>query len=255
MPEPIRRVFFFALLYCIQTAAFAQNGADLGGPVSTTINIQFLDNNAIFRPRADAAAALETARDAALITIRGRTSMDRFSAKDEALAMARATAARTYLISRGVSPLKIMLNYSSASDFVADNSTQEGRLQNQRVEIEFVHISATLVNPTSASQIESIPADKDARAVQKTTWEILESDGTLQNTFERWSKAANWQVRWESVPEIKNMGYTKLPDKYFLEAAEYVLSQAKAAAKDAGIELAITAYPNRFLVISKEVSK
>jgi hypothetical protein len=51
------------------------------------------------------------------------------------------------------------------------------------------------------------------------------------------------------------MGYTKLPDKYFLEAAEYVLSQAKAAAKDAGIELAITAYPNRFLVISKEVSK
>ena len=47
---------------------------------------------------------------------------------------------QAYLIARGVSPLKIMVNFASASDFVADNSTPEGRYQNQRVDIEVVYI-------------------------------------------------------------------------------------------------------------------
>ena len=45
-----------------------------------------------------------------------------------------------YLIARGVSPLKIMVNFASAADFVADNSTAEGRRENQRVDIEVVYI-------------------------------------------------------------------------------------------------------------------
>jgi hypothetical protein len=49
-------------------------------------------------------------------------------------------SARSYLVARGVSPLKIMVNFASAADFVADNSTAEGRRENQRVDIEVVHI-------------------------------------------------------------------------------------------------------------------
>ncbi|WP_242468398.1 OmpA family protein [Burkholderia plantarii] len=59
---------------------------------------------------------------------------------DEALALRRALSARSYLVARGVSPLKIMVNFASAADFVADNSTAEGRRENQRVDIEVVYI-------------------------------------------------------------------------------------------------------------------
>lgn len=56
------------------------------------------------------------------------------------LALRRALSARSYLVARGVSPLKIMVNFASAADFVADNSTAEGRRENQRVEIGVVYI-------------------------------------------------------------------------------------------------------------------
>jgi hypothetical protein len=87
-------------------------------------------------------ATLANAKDAALVSIRGRTSTNTPTAKDEAFALARAISARTYLIAHGVSPLKITLNYTSAADFIADNSTPAGRLQNQRVEIDIVHVPA-----------------------------------------------------------------------------------------------------------------
>lgn len=76
----------------------------------------------------------------AIIYISGRTSTLRPSAADEALALRRALSARSYLVARGVSPLKIMVNFASAADFVADNSTAEGRRENQRVDIEVVYI-------------------------------------------------------------------------------------------------------------------
>jgi len=45
-----------------------------------------------------------------------------------------------YLVARGVSPLKITLNYASAADFIAENTTAVGRHQNQRVEIDIVYV-------------------------------------------------------------------------------------------------------------------
>lgn len=104
----------------------------------------------------------------------------------------------------------------------------------------------------SAKQLRMADA---AKASGLTMWEILESDVTLQNTLSRWGKAANWEVKWLDVPEIRNPGYVKLPDRDFLSAADYVLSKAKVAAQAAGIEIVIKAYPNHVLVISKEVKK
>ena len=104
------------------------------------VTVQFANRSAVFRPSMDDESILSDAANAALITVRGRTSTPTPSAKDETLGLARALSARKYLISHGVSPLKIAINYASAADFIADNSTPEGKLQNQRVEIELVYV-------------------------------------------------------------------------------------------------------------------
>ena len=115
-----------------------------GTPVSPTVFVPFAHGSTAFRPTAASVDTLLNARDAAMVTIRGRTSTNTPTAQDEALALARATAARAYLIRQGVSPLKIMVNYASASDFIADNATAAGRLENQRVEIDLVHVPSNL---------------------------------------------------------------------------------------------------------------
>jgi len=111
-----------------------------GTPISEAVIVFFPDSSAQFKPSADQATTLIEAKAAALVTIRGRTSTDKPSAKDELLALSRALSARSYLIARGVSPLKITINFASAADFIADNSTQEGRWANQRVEVELIYV-------------------------------------------------------------------------------------------------------------------
>jgi outer membrane protein OmpA-like peptidoglycan-associated protein len=109
-----------------------------GSPISESVFISFPDSSAVFKPTAAQQESLAVSANAALITLRGRTSTGKPSARDETLALARALAARSYLIAHGVSPLKIAVNFASATDFVADNSTPEGRQSNQRVEVEMV---------------------------------------------------------------------------------------------------------------------
>ncbi|MBV6831284.1 OmpA family protein [Xanthomonas euvesicatoria] len=113
-----------------------------GEPVLTAVSVSFPDSSTTFRPNASTAELLAEAKSAAIIYVSGRTSTLRPSAADEALALRRALSARQYLIARGVSPLKIMVNFASASDFVADNSTPEGRYENQRVDIEVIYVPA-----------------------------------------------------------------------------------------------------------------
>lgn len=109
-----------------------------GAPISESVFVSFPESSALFRPTAAQQESLAASPNAVQISLRGRTSTEKPSARDEALALARALAARRYLIARGVSPLRISINFVSATDFVADNSTPEGRLANQRVEIDMV---------------------------------------------------------------------------------------------------------------------
>ena len=111
-----------------------------GEPIMTAVSVSFPDSSTTFRPDASTAELLAEAKGATIIYVSGRTSTLRPSAADEALALRRALSARSYLVARGVSPLKIMVNFASAADFVADNSTAEGRRENQRVDIEVVYI-------------------------------------------------------------------------------------------------------------------
>ena len=140
MHKTIRFVVVFLLVAASQIAT--AQAEYQGTPVSTTVFVSFANGSTSFRPTPASVETLLNARDAAMVTIRGRTSTNTPTARDEALALARATAARTYLIRQGVSPLKIMVNYASASDFIADNTTVAGRMENQRVEIDLVHVPA-----------------------------------------------------------------------------------------------------------------
>jgi outer membrane protein OmpA-like peptidoglycan-associated protein len=131
------RLLPILLLLPLSQAAFA--AADpYGAPISEAIFVSFADSSAVFTPSTAQQENLTAANRAALVTVRGRTSTSKASAKDESLALARALAARAYLIAHGVSPLKIDINFASATDYLADNTTPEGKLANQRVEVEMV---------------------------------------------------------------------------------------------------------------------
>ena len=140
----MRKAFFLA--FSLASMIFAQGamatdyGSAAGTPISSMVMVSFPDSSTTFQPPVDVAAVLDDARTASMIYINGRTSTNRPSARDEALALKRALSARKYLVDRGVSPLKVMVNFASAADFVADNSTAEGRRENQRVDIEVVYI-------------------------------------------------------------------------------------------------------------------
>lgn len=146
MRKPLMFVFVLAVLSFAQSAIAQDQSGPFGSPISSVVMVSFPSSSTEFRPNEHQADYLKDAKNAALVVIRGRTSTNSPSAKDEALALSRALSARTYLIARGVSPLKVQVNFASAADFVADNSTQEGRLQNQRVEVELVYVNLTSAN-------------------------------------------------------------------------------------------------------------
>ena len=140
----MRKAFFLA--FSLASMIFAQGamatdyGSAAGTPISSMVMVSFPDSSTTFQPPVDVAAVLDDARTASMIYINGRTSTNRPSARDEALALKRALSARKYLVDRGVSPLKIMVNYVSAADYIEDNSTVAGRLANQRVDIELIYV-------------------------------------------------------------------------------------------------------------------
>jgi outer membrane protein OmpA-like peptidoglycan-associated protein len=128
----MRNFFPLAVIVAVLSlsqATFAADAADspssFGMPISAAVIVSFKDSSAVFKPDADQATRLADANGAALVTIRGRTSTNKPSAKDESLALSRALSARSYLIARGVSPLKVVINFASAADFI--RRQKEGR--------------------------------------------------------------------------------------------------------------------------------
>lgn len=131
---------YLLLLLALPSFSICANAQNVGTPILTTLHVSFPDSGTTFQPSDEVKTALAEAHKAAIIYVSGRTSTNTASPADEALAFKRAASARAYLINRGISPLKIMVNYVSASDFIADNTTVDGRLQNQRVDIELVFV-------------------------------------------------------------------------------------------------------------------
>lgn len=117
--------------------------ADAQSTASATFRYQFPYNSStLVLSSTQKAELLPKAHGAQRIEIRGRTDGQQPSAGDEAIAKARALAARALLISNGVSPEKMTVNYVSAADYVTDNHSPENRAKNRRVEIEVFNTEA-----------------------------------------------------------------------------------------------------------------
>ena len=98
----MRKAFFLA--FSLASMIFAQGamatdyGSAAGTPISSMVMVSFPDSSTTFQPPVDVAAVLDDARTASMIYINGRTSTNRPSARDEALALKRALSARKYLV-------------------------------------------------------------------------------------------------------------------------------------------------------------
>lgn len=103
-------------------------------PAIFTFNFAF-ESTALSIPNDALYKLLPLALKAEKIHIRGRTDNTKESSFDLNIAKGRALAARNYLIEKGVDPQIIFINYSSASDYVSENVTPEGRARNRRAEI------------------------------------------------------------------------------------------------------------------------
>jgi predicted ABC-type ATPase/outer membrane protein OmpA-like peptidoglycan-associated protein len=107
---------------------------------SVILRVEFGFASAEFKPADDVARVLVPAAKAAdRITVRGFTDSPVIDEHNTRIALARALAARQYLIEQGVDAKKIRAFYNSAGGFVADNNTPEGRAKNRRVDIELVN--------------------------------------------------------------------------------------------------------------------
>jgi outer membrane protein OmpA-like peptidoglycan-associated protein len=108
---------------------------DIAG--SPRIALKFEDNSAVVRIDGALLGAVgNTVRAANRIYLHGHT--DAYVASDAGtqLAIRRAVEVRALLISLKVEPQRMRMFYRGAGNFVANNSTAEGKALNRRVEIE-----------------------------------------------------------------------------------------------------------------------
>lgn len=124
------------------------------------LRVSFDFDSAKFEPPADQQAQLlADAKAASLINVRGRTDSPVADAPNYRIALARALAARDWLAQRGIDTKKIRVFSLPAGAFIADNSTEAGRRQNRRVEIELLgKEAARLAMLAESKQIAAAPA-------------------------------------------------------------------------------------------------
>ena len=83
---------------------------------------------------------IKAARESKQIEIRGRTDSNVDDDANRQIALERALKARLFLVKQGVHPKKIHMSYLASGGFLVDNSTEEGKSRNRRVEVETMDI-------------------------------------------------------------------------------------------------------------------
>lgn len=98
-----------------------------------------------------------------------------------------------------------------------------------------------------ATQIATPPAD----AQSDVNWKIRASDQTFVAMLKRWGAEHSWKVIDKGAPEIRIEGDASLDRPTFLTAAEYAISQARAA----GHRIQAEAYANKVLVLTEDTEQ
>lgn len=126
---------------------------------SNSLSVPFEFGSTTFDPNPFATEMLKLAPYSAMVIINGRTSNMTYSKRDEQIALKRAISARNYLIDIGVSPLKILINYASAADYIVDNTSLTGKGINQRVDIQLIQVDPRVLGSVEAPNPASVWSD------------------------------------------------------------------------------------------------
>ncbi|GIW45874.1 MAG: hypothetical protein KatS3mg077_3156 [Candidatus Binatia bacterium] len=112
------------------------------------------------RPVLDEAAEILKANPEVRISIEGHTDAIGSDAYNEKLSVRRAEAVFRYLVNRGVAPERMEVIGYGESRPVADNTTEEGRAQNRRVELHIISPVAPELMPPAETAPPEPPAGR-----------------------------------------------------------------------------------------------
>lgn len=111
--------------------------AELGG-IAKGLRVYFPSVGVAFQPDGKTAEALLTAaRGAHRVMVVGHADNSGNRTKNDELALARAVAAKAYLVQHGIEAAKIMTTSKGDREPLATNATPQGRALNRRVDIAF----------------------------------------------------------------------------------------------------------------------
>lgn len=92
----------------------------------------------IVRPDDGLSRLAQEATNAQQIRITGYTDNLGKASTNSALAQQRAEAIRNHLVKSGISAERILMSWTGATDFMAENVTEKGRAMNRRVEVQMM---------------------------------------------------------------------------------------------------------------------
>lgn len=92
----------------------------------------------VVRPDDGLMRLVREAQGAQQIRITGYTDSLGTAAANTVLAQQRAEAIRQHLVRNGVAPERILLGWTGATDYLAENTTEKGRAMNRRVEVQMI---------------------------------------------------------------------------------------------------------------------
>lgn len=136
---------------CVETVAAAPEAAPAPAPapMAAAPEVVVLSASALFdydksnlRPAGKqeldvVVAKMKAGKQVSEINVTGHTDSRGSDAYNQKLSERRADSVKTYLVDQGIDPAVIHTSGMGETAPVADNSTDEGRQQNRRVEIEF----------------------------------------------------------------------------------------------------------------------
>lgn len=194
----------------------------------------------------------------------------------------RARVIRNYLISAGVNPSVI----SSKIGFLFDDQLQKvgAKLLNPVTVTWYVQsapsrdrvmakapaatddtlnivtmLRSGRITPSQAVQMLQSTASPVPQSTQPavatkpsmpTSWFVRKDDQTVEKMLARWASEAGWRVVWKGAPQVQINADSEraLSKPDFVQAADYVITQAKAL----GYQITATAYSDRVLVVTGE---
>lgn len=108
-----------------------------GPTLPRSVTVHFSYNSTAFNPpRFERNMLADFIQSGDRLQVLGRTDASHAYPGDLSVALGRAEAAKSYLVTHGASAQRITVSYISGDDYIANNHTRAGRAQNRRVVIQ-----------------------------------------------------------------------------------------------------------------------